>query len=272
MRSTATHHAIPAFLVILFLVSPTISTAGNDSGSRESLVSRTWDSVKLDYSHFYSSDSLICLGLAYGVGGLMANTSTDENMRNWYQERLRSSRTDSLSATFKQFGNGDYVIPVSVAAAGIGLMIPGESEASVIGIWGQRAARAYLVGGPATLLMQRVTGGSRPGERDDASHWRPFTEENGVSGHAFVGAVPFLTLARMSDNPLVCYLSYAASTLAGLSRINDDAHFTSQVFLGWYMAFEATGAVAERDEHDAGLRFFLLPWGDGAAVQLSWRW
>ncbi len=135
---------------------------------------------------------------------------------------------------------------------------------------------AYLVGGPANLAMQRITGGSSPGESSDSSHWRPFNDDNGVSGHAFIGAVPFLTLAGMSDSKFSVYLSYAASTLAGLSRINDNAHFPSQVFLGWFMAFEATGSVRESDKQgEKGgekIRYSIIPSNDGVVAQLGWRW
>ncbi len=69
---------------------------------------------------------------------------------------------------------------------------------------GVYASRAYLVGAPAMLLMQNVTGGSRPEEMDHGSKWDPFHDDNGVSGHAFMGAVPFLTLANMYDDNKSC--------------------------------------------------------------------
>jgi hypothetical protein len=49
-----------------------------------------------------------------------------------------------------------------------------------------------VVGAPPLYVMQQVTGSSRPGEGSAGSHWHFLNDNNGVSGHAFIGAVPFL--------------------------------------------------------------------------------
>ena len=69
----------------------------------------------------------------------------------------------------------------------------------------------------------------------------------------------------MTDDPLCKAAFYAGSTLAGLSRINDDRHYTSQVFLGWWMAYLAATAV---DQTQSG-NWAIYPWptADGRA----WR-
>ncbi len=92
--------------------------------------------------------------------------------------------------------------------------------------------RSILVGGPPLLVLQWATGGARPTETDESSEWRPFHDNNGVSGHSFMGAIPFLSAAKMADNIWIKGSFYAASTLPGISRVNDDAHYFSQAFLG----------------------------------------
>ena len=235
-----------------------------------SVLTRTQEAVLGDYRNFYSSESLFGLGIAFGAGAVMANTAIDKDVRNAYQNHLRSGDTDNLSDVFKTLGEGAFVIPISVGAAVLGEWLPAEGSVSAVGLWGRRTARAFLVGGPATLLMQNVTGGSRPGESNHDSSWRPFQDNNGVSGHAFVGAVPFLTLAGMTDNPLLRAGAYAASSLSGLSRINDDAHYASQVLLGWYMAYAATAAVSRSDVNHAHIT--LLPLYDGAIAEWHVAW
>ena len=145
--------------------------------------------------------------------------------------------------------------------------------AGPLGTWGEHTFRSYLVGGPALLAAQEFTGGSRPQEREQASHWRPFNDNNGVSGHAFIGAVPFLTMAHLSASPALRDLAYAASGPAAWSRINDDAHFPSQAFLGWYLAYEFTEAVAATDtERPAKPTLAVLPWSGGGLVEMDYRW
>lgn len=258
---------------VVFFIAVVGSTSTDAYGAdRESAWSSMWDVVMLDHLRFYSSDRLIRMGIGYGIGGTIANTGVDEYIQDWYQEDVRSSHTDDAAEVAKLFGEGKYLIPLSLLAAGVGACVPTENRASNIGKWGKRTARAYAVGGPPMLLMQRVLGSSRPGETDHGSRWKPFNDTNGVSGHAFIGAVPFLTLARMSKDHPLRYLFYVASGLTGWSRINDNAHFTSQVFLGWFMAWEATGAVSESNGKDRAFKIQSMLFQDGVGVQLSWQW
>lgn len=220
--------------------------------------------------NFYSSGRLIRIGIAFGIGGIMANTNIDEKIQDDYQDNLRSSSTDDVAHVVKTFGEGIYLIPLSLFAAALPEIIPESSATSAIGNWGRLTSRAYLVGGPPLLFLQRATGASRPGESDNGSHWKPFNDSNGVSGHAFIGAVPFLSAARMSSNRLLRYSFYVASTLTAWSRINDNDHYPSQAILGWYLAWEATGAVSESNEKDQEWKSAPLLFNDGFGIEI-WK-
>lgn len=209
-----------------------------------------------DYKTYFNSEHLSRMGIAFGVGAVMANSNIDMNLRNWYQDKVRNDQTNAWSseegnnAAFKAklFGEGKYMVPVALLAASVNLI----DEDTAVGNWGAYASRAYIVGLPAMWGMQFATGAARPShEAPSGSAWRPFNEDgyaHGVSGHAFVGTVPFMTIAYMNqDNPWVKYPAYVASTAAALSRVNDEAHFPSQVFLGWYMAYEAVDTVFENN-------------------------
>ena len=78
----------------------------------------------------------------------------------------------------------------------------------------------------------------------------------------------------MSDNRFVRYGAYFASLFARWSRINDDAHFASQVFLGWYMAYQATDAVSTsvEGEHTKHSHLAILPWPHGVLLAMAYRW
>ena len=211
------------------------------------------------------------MGLAFGSGAIVANTHMDEAFQKWYQTDLRSNTTDDFASGVKNFGEWQYLIPVTFGAAVLDNFIDSEQYQSSIGRWGARSARAYILGTPLLLVTQALTGASRPGDGRGSS-WRPFDNTHGVSGHAFVGAVPFLTIARMNDNnPWVKYLFYGASTLTAISRINDNAHYLSQAALGWYLAWEATDTVADRDRRNK-LAFTPMPVKDGYGVYVSMQW
>jgi len=242
-------------------------------GDDENLARSVWNTAKKDYQQFYSRNRLLRMGIVFGAGAVMANTAIDEKYQNWYQNNVRNSTTDNIAKVTKKFGEGKILIPISLVLASVGHCLNSDGKASGIGEWGKRSSRAYLVGGPALLLMQHVTGASRPNESENGSRWNFFNDSNGVSGHAFIGAVPFLTIAHMNEkNRPIKYIFYGLSMLTALSRINDNAHYLSQASLGWYMAFEATGAINERTKKESRLTFLPYIGHDSVGVTVNVQW
>ena len=154
---------------------------------------------------------------------------------------------------FRQLGNGYYTIPVYVSAKFLGEYFDDQPGMALLGEFGDRTTRALLVGAPPLLAVQYLAGGGRPSDIEDESYWRPFHSSHGASGHAFMGAVPFLTLADMTDEPLAKCFFYACSPWTGISRINDNAHYLSQVWLGWWLAYLACDAVNKTEKQQAPL-------------------
>ena len=223
-----------------------------------------WDPIRLldqnvkeDYSNFYSCTSLLEFASGLGPAATMANTTIDDKFRFWYQTRVRSSASDQIARVAKNFGEGLYVVPACAAMDVVGNCLADCPLLGPVGDFGDRTVRAYLVGAPPVLLMQGLLGSGRPSDTADNSYWHPFKNDNGVSGHAFVGAVPFITAAQMSDNIWEKGFFYACSAMPGWSRINDDAHYLSQVWLGWWMAYLACEAVnTTQKEHQS---FQIMP-------------
>jgi hypothetical protein len=217
----------------------------------DSILCEAKHDVADDYRNFYSCPT--ARGLLWGIAGasVLANTALDQDFRDWVQDDARSKESDHFGDFWKSFGHGDVFIPSYAGLALAGKLLEDVPVCGVAGEFGMRTTRAYLVGAPPMALMQYGLGGSRPGERDDASFWRPFNDDNAASGHAFVGAVPFLTAARMTEDPCVKACWYAMSVLPAWSRVNDDSHYLSQVGLGWWMAYLACESV-DRTETAAG--------------------
>jgi len=231
--------------------------------------------VLADHAHYYSGKNLGMLAVGVGVAAVMANTKLDASLQNSYQKNVRGTHTDEISEavhTPRVLGNGYITIPAFVGAALVGSWFDEVPLGDGVGEWGQRSLRTLLVGAPPLLAMQLATGASRPGETGGGSRWRPFQDNNGVSGHSFMGAVPFLAAAKMTDDPFWKTAFFAGSTLAGLSRINDGGHYPSQVALGWWMAYVAASAVDDTQRATKNLTFFPLPMADGIGAGLEYRW
>ncbi len=211
-----------------------------------------------DHRNFYSSGNVRLLLGAFAIGAVTANTPFDESLRDILHENLVYTPSDEYAEYLHEhryLGDGYILLPAYLAIAVVGKGLINEPHARVVGEWGERNIRGMLVGTPVLLLSQRLTGGSRPNETGHASDWRPFEDDNGVSGHAFMGAVPFLTAGHMSRNKWAKAGFYAASAMPGLSRITDDRHYPSQVFLGWTLAWVATSSVAKTERDSSRIEF-----------------
>jgi membrane-associated phospholipid phosphatase len=228
-----------------------------------------------DYRNFYSCDSLVCLTAAFGAGALMANTGFDTTMQAAWQTSVEPTDLGNFFANCKPIGEGKYALPIFGAAALTGLVFEGRPGGDIVGEWGSRSLRMFIVGAPPVYVLQLATGASRPLEQSSAgSQWKPFTDDNGVSGHAFVGAIPFLAAADMVENPVAKGALYVCSTFVGFSRMTTDSHFPSQVFLGWYLAWASSRAVSGTELHFSGMEVSVvpLPMADlgGLAVEARW--
>jgi membrane-associated phospholipid phosphatase len=226
---------------------------------------------------FYQWDTALNFSVALGLGATLANTSCDGSFRNWYQDNVRSSGTDDLTRAFKPFGEG-FLIPVYVVTSVTYRYIDEYWELDAgcgknFGEWASRSSRAILVGFPPLLLGQNLLGASRPNENVWGSQWKPFSDDNGISGHAFLGTIPFITAAQMTDRIWLKSLFYFGSTLTLWNRINDDSHYLSQVILGWYLAYLSCRAVTRTEipNMGRGLTVFPLVTTDTIGVGIMYR-
>ncbi|MFZ5832211.1 MAG: phosphatase PAP2 family protein [Planctomycetota bacterium] len=225
-----------------------------------------------DYRNYYRCDTLCDLALGLALAAPVANTSLDDDFQSWYQRDVRSRGSDDLASFWEPFGRGEVFIPAFAGLAVMGKCLEDRPAFDLCGRYGSRVTRAYLVGAPPMLLMQALLGASRPGEDPRGSQWKPFDDVNAVSGHAFMGAVPFLTAAEMCDRPVVKGGFYALSAFTAWSRVNDDAHYLSQVCLGWWMAYLACRAVNETETGRKPVRFVPMLGAGHSGVALLCEW
>ena len=212
------------------------------------ILASTRDNVFRDYANYYTWGTLGEFMLILAPAAVFANSDYDADVGTWYQEHVRSNATNRAADFFRPLGNGYYTIPFYVSAKILGEYFDDYPGMPLLGEFGDRTTRALLVGAPPLLAVQYLAGGGRPSNFADESYWRPFRGSHGASGHAFMGAVPFLTMAGMTADPLAKCFFYACSPWTGVSRINDNLHYLSQVWLGWWMAYLACDAVEKTEK------------------------
>ncbi|MFH1655255.1 MAG: phosphatase PAP2 family protein [Candidatus Omnitrophota bacterium] len=248
-------------LLVILLIFPYSAYAESEDEGR---IAEIIDDSFQDLKNFYSGENLIKLAIGLGVSGILANTSADQDFRQWYQDEIRSGETDDFEKAWEPFGDLKMTAPAYLGAVVIGELTKDTQLGSVIGEWGWRSTRTLFIGAPQMVFWQYALGAQRPTEGD--SDWRFYDDNNSVSGHSFLGAIPFLSAAKMVDNFYLKSAFYAASTFPGISRINKDKHYLSQVMLGWWIAYLSASSVDKTEEQRVVITPALLPGGAGIKV------
>lgn len=250
----------------------------NPAAEREIAASRVrltpWQQVVGDYREFYSLRHVPEATLVIGGAAILANTTADEHFGAWWQSDVRSSGWDTFSEDVTWLGETKLMIPASLVLWTIAEKWPASSPEALDRpwrAWSRQTARAYLLGAPASLILQRMTGGSRPGETTHGSAWDFGADANGSSGHAFIGAIPFLTAAELTDDWRWKAVCYAGSTMPGLARLNEDKHYLSQVLLGWWLASLTVRSVSAHEQAAAARTVSVGPVADGFGLNFFWR-
>lgn len=231
------------------------------------LVAPISTAVGSDYANFYGGRRLLPL-VGFSAASAMANSSLDREIQEAWQDDLHGDALDRAAKAWRHVGEGEMAA-IAVAAYAAGTYAPDAYGADLSREWGERNLRALLVGAPAMVTAQFLTGGSRPGESPHGSQWAPFEDANGVSGHTFMAAVPFITAAQMTDSLPLKSAFYAGSTLTGLARIHEDEHYASQVALGWLFAYLACDAVSATNHPGDCFEIMPLVFDDAVGVGIG---
>ena len=198
------------------------------------------------YKKHYCRRGFLRLGGAVAVAAALVYSGTDTAVDSWHASRIRSTGTDKTAHFFKIFGErfwfgfwGSFMLLDSLIAS------------TPLSRWGRRTFEAMVVGLPALWTTQRVLGASRPTDGEERPdhvpdpRYRPFADDNSASGHAFIAAIPWLTLRRHSTVRPGRLAALAAALPTGWSRLNDRKHFFSQIVLGYTLAWQAVDTVGD---------------------------
>jgi hypothetical protein len=229
-------------LLIILLASHAIAKAQSDQRS-------FGQQILCDYGNYYSSKGLLERSIGLAGGGLIANSGIDRHFQASWQDHLRSHNTDNIATIVDDYSDATtypYAIPFYLAMMLISSPSLQHPPADSWGLWANHSLRTLLVGAPEQAFLSHLLGAGRP--QTGHPHWHLFKYHRAVSGHGFYGAIPLLNVAKQTSEPVTKYALYALSVLPALARINNDKHYLSQGFLGWWLAFCATNAVWNTDK------------------------
>ncbi|HET7453645.1 MAG TPA: phosphatase PAP2 family protein [Thermoanaerobaculia bacterium] len=201
---------------------------------------------------------------AFGVvlGGLLA---ADHAIDHQAQE-TRNSTTDSVSNATTQFGaTGGFALSAALIVGGLAFQSPGVRDT------GRDALEAAVLAGLLDAAVKKISGRERPSQSNGQTVFEPGSSNvSFASGHATVAFAVASVIAERSSGWVIPGLAWTAATLVGLDRINNHAHFASDVFAGAVLGTVTGRFLVRRHEQEAtgGASIEVAPAGAGIAARI----
>jgi hypothetical protein len=203
--------------------------------------------------------------LGVAVGGLMV---FDRRLATESQER-RSPATDSLSRATTRFGSGDaWVFSGTLVASG--LLFKDSNVTSM----GRDAIEASVFSGLITSLSKLTVGRERPTRSNNQTDFDLGSgNQSFPSGHATQAFTVASVIAARSEGWLIPTVAYTAATLVAYDRVNDRAHFPSDVAAGAAIGVAVGRYIVHRHQAEeqplGAVQVAVVPIGRGMAVHLE---
>ena len=156
----------------------------------------------------------------------------DETARSGSQELAANGNLDDAMSLFRGYGEVKFIAPASAVVYLGGLASGSESVRRV----GKELLQSLLYSGIVTTTLKAIIGRSRPEMNKGAFSYDPFKFEESnyslPSGHTTIAFAVSSVLAAEIDNTYASIGLYTLASLTGFSRMYNDKHWLSDVFLG----------------------------------------
>lgn len=164
-----------------------------------------------------------------GTAAVAAIYAVDPHLYDAVQ-RNRSSATNNFARVITPFGGrrAEYVSALMIIGGA-------ASHDDTLRDAGRDSLEAELIAGSiVTPLLKRGFGRARPLQGEGARSFHPFHSgfESFPSGHATNAFAMATGIAAHYDNWVVPTIVYSVATGVAMSRVNDHAHFVSDVLAG----------------------------------------
>tara|TARA_B100000686_G_scaffold283255_1_gene306114 strand:+ start:31 stop:1017 length:987 start_codon:yes stop_codon:yes gene_type:complete len=205
------------------------------------------------------------------AGGTGMFIVLDEEINSAFKNN-RSSYTESLLDIFKPFGDGVFTVPALAAFYIFGHFNENEKAKRTTLI----ATESFLITSLYTTALKYSFGRHRPRTGDSSTSFDGFTtnrDHNSFpSGHTSTAfAIATVVANEYEEIPYIKPISYGIATLTGFSRVNDEAHWASDVFIGAALGYFTSKTLLRLHNNKKGQHFTIYPRADsrGGGVVLS---
>jgi len=195
----------------------------------------------------------------------------DQNIQEWVQKK-RNSDSDQLAKLVKPFGEGVYTLP----ALGLFYLYGYTAEDKRAEKTALLSVESFLISGLFTQTLKYAAHRRRPEDSDRYDRWDgPGFSASNLSFPSSEATAAFsvatVVAYEYEDTVWAPPLAYSLATLAALARINDNAHWASDVFLGSTVGYFTAKTIVRL--HKKKSNYVIVPITDGRcnAVAIAWR-
>lgn len=193
---------------------------------------------------------------AVSSAGVVATASLDRTVRNHTVQQHPTNFT-------KQFQNFGSVYSFGVLAGFEGYdLLAHDSTARAVALDGVTAS--IIAGGIVTPVLKYSFGRYRPNQTEKTFKFKPFGgKQSFPSGHATQAFAVATVITYHYDRWWVQALAYGTATTVGYSRIQQHAHFVSDVVGGGLIGYFVGRSVIHQNASRVVAGFSLSPYEDG---------
>lgn len=169
----------------------------------------------------------------------------DQQIRGWSQEH-KTDFTTGFSEVLDPLGNGRYLW-ITSGAVFLGGQVFKNDKATRVGLL---ILESQLINGVLAQIVKLATSRVRPRSGGRYNDWEGpnFTPNYSFpSGHAQT-AFALMTVVAMEYRhvKIIPPIAYSLAALTSLSRINQDAHWASDVFVGSVLGFFMSRVIVQQ--------------------------
>lgn len=201
------------------------------------------------------------------VGTVAGVYAYDQDLQEWMQGK-RNNTTNRLSDVFRPFGNILYTIPALGVFYGYGHAAE-DQKARRTALFG---VESVVISSLFTQALKYSTHRRRPSDGNRYDQWDgpsfsgsdiSFPSEHAASAFALATVIA----DEYRDSVFVAPVVYGVATMASLSKVNDNDHWCSDIFLGAAIGYLTAKTIMAL--HKSKSKIEIIPGTDGKRATLS---
>jgi len=205
----------------------------------------------------------LTIGATYGLYSLDA-----ENMEE--SQEFRNGSSNAVSGFAKHFGDGKYSLPPLGILYLYGHFKNDERarDASLLGL------ESFLISGILTQAIKSIAHRDRPNSGDPYNEWDGpgfgLSDLSFPSGHSSAAfSIATVIALEYKDTAYIPPVVYGIAALTALSRVNDNAHWSSDIFIGSSLGYFTAKAIVNSHESRGKHALCVFPVLTGRDVSIT---